>query len=571
MSNRTLQDIYLKPWRAFGAAGGRGVMPSHNTINGVPAHANGPLLNGQLRNGFGFGLGVSVSDCNDIGALEDFRIAANATDRAAIALRAGVDMDLMCADSSQWSYTSLQAALQEGLASEADLDAAVTHVLTHKFGAGLFDSPITPANATQNLNLPSHRELAREAAQQGSVLLKNDGSTLPLAAKGPGGAAPRVLVVGENGGCGPASRPGPPTDGCSARINIMGSYTQVSAFINVSTVHEALAASGWAAASGARVSFSQGAVIDHDDASLIPAAVQAAQSADVVVAVLGDSLSTCGEWVDRDSLDLPGSQLALLAALQANTTADIVVVLIHGRPATFGPGNGLLGGAAALVSSFRPGQMGAEGIVDILTGAANPSGRLAQNWPRSVGDVHSGASPWLQERVGKWVANSRGTVVDPDGRRYDPYQDGPTTGSPLFRLGDGLSYTTYELSDLKVSVYAAVAEAAKVSAEGAVGRRTLMTAAVTVTNTGAVAGECVVQLYGVDPVAVGVVRPWKRIFGFARVHVAPGQAVQAEVPVIVDDVAFHGVDMLYRVVGGEYTVRAGLSSGTDTLTAPVAV
>lgn len=569
ISNRTLHDLYMKPWRGFAKAGGRGTMPSHNTIFDVPSHANSWLVNTLYRETLGFGDGVTVSDCNDIGALEDYGLATNAMERAALGLIGGVDMDLMCGDNNaSWSYNSLQDALSAGLVTEAQIETSARRVLGHKFAAGLFDSPMTDPTRVAVLNSPEHQRLAREAAQQGSVLLINEGQTLPLSSSG----IKSVAVIGPNGGCSgqPGTGTGPATDGCQARTNVLGSYTQVSAFVNVSTVHEALTQSAWASAGGVSVTYSQGAEIDSDDMSQIPAAVAAAQAADVAVVVVGDSLSSCGEWGDRDNLDLPGSQMQLLDALASSVATPIVVVLIHGRPATFGPGNTLLANISALVSTFRPGQMGALAIVDLLTGAINPSGRLGQNWPRFVGQVNSGGSPWLQHIRGKWLANSRGSTVDPDGRRYDPYVDGPAT--PLFHFGDGLSYTTYGIAgNVTVSVSSSVAAQAVQSAEGAIGSQTLLTATVQVANTGSMSGQAVVQVFGQDPPKMGIVRHWKRLWGFSRVEVAAGQTVTASIPVIVDDVAFHDANMNYKVARGQYTLRVGLSSVTDTTTTTLTI
>jgi beta-glucosidase len=566
ISNRTLHDLYMKPWRGFAKAGGRGTMPSHNTIFDVPSHANSWLVNTQYRQTLGFGDGVTVSDCNDIGALEDYGMATNGMERAALALAGGVDMDLMCGgESTAWSYNNLQDALAQGLVTEAQIDTSVRRVLGHKFAAGLFDDPMTDPSRVAGLNTAEHQKLAREAAQQGSVVLINKNGVLPLATTG----IKSVAVIGPNGGCAgqPGTGTGPPTDSCEARSNVLGSYTQISSHVNVSTVHEALTQSAWAAAGGVSVTYSPGAAIDTDDTTMIDAAVQAAQAADVAVVVVGDSLKSCGEWADRDDLDLPGSQLQLLAALSSSVTTPIVVVLIHGRPATFGPDNILLSNVSALVSTFRPGQLGAQGIVDILAGAVNPSGRLGQNWPRYVGQVNSGGSPWLQHIRGKWLANGRGETVDPDGRRYDPYVDGPAT--PLFHFGDGLSYTTYEIAgNATVAVDSAVVSQAKVSAEGAIGSQTILTATVQVANTGAMDGQVVVQVFGQDPPRMGIVRHWKRLWGFARVDVAAGKTVTAKIPVIVDNVAFHDVNMDYKVAPGAYTLRVGLSSVTDTATTP---
>lgn len=182
MSNRTLYEVYLKPWRAIGAAGARATMPSHNTVNDIPAHANKPLLD-MYRARYGFGSGVTLSDCNDIGAIYDYRMVGTRTEAAATALKAGVDWDLQCGNSPEnWSYNKLKDALDQGLASGSDLDKAVSHVLTQKFAMRLFDkAQSVPTDAIKILDAPQHRTLALEAAEQSITLLINRNATLPLA------------------------------------------------------------------------------------------------------------------------------------------------------------------------------------------------------------------------------------------------------------------------------------------------------------------------------------------------------------------------------------------------------
>jgi beta-glucosidase len=394
ISERTLREVYLKPWRAFAAAGGKGAMTAHNTVLNRPCHANPYLVNDILRTEFGFGDGIIISDCNDIEALVSFRVAEDMPHAAAKGLLGGVDWDLQCGGSS--AYTSLGDALAANLVNESTIELAAKRSLMEKFAVGLFDSPYTSDGGISALNSLANQKLALRAAEEGVVLLKNTRNVLPL----PAGKPLKIAVIGPNGHM----------TKDSDRVNYLGSYTNwdPAGNVKVPTIFESLVQHYTSTSESVSVQFSQGASIDANDLSMIAAAVTLAQASDVVVLAIGDSMKSSGEWGDRDSLDLPGSQMPLLAAI-ANLSTPCVMVHIGGRTATFGADNALLGQVDAFMTAFRPGQMGGVAIANILTGITSPSGKLAQNWVRNAGQSMSGASPWLQWRVGKWVANHRGT------------------------------------------------------------------------------------------------------------------------------------------------------------------
>ena len=600
LSERTLREVFLRPWRAFAAAGGRGVMTAHNTVLNKPCHAHPYLVNAVLREEFGFGDGIIISDCNDIEALEDFRVAANVTHAAAKALAGGVDWDLQCGSSA---YTKLQQAVDEGLVGAATVRQAAKRALLAKFATGLFDAPITSDAALKAgvLNSEAHRQLALRAAESGIVLLKNDApsssgahaAARPTSAADAAAAAepllpllPRklhrgVAVIGPNAGCTATDggEPGddseydaeagddqPPVGGsCDAATNMLGSYTQFDPHtVSVDTVATALRRVVRAqTANQTTVTFARGCEISTPDTSGIGAAVALARASDVAVLVLGDDQKSSGEWGDRDNLDLPGAQLALLTAVAATGT-PVVLVLVTGRTATFGADNAVLANVSAVLSAFRPGQKGGDAIANLLTGVANPSGKLAQNWVRGAGQAHSGASPWQQWVVGKWSANKRGPA-DPDGRRYNFYnKDNMPAGqgsahasgvaSPLFYFGAGLSYSTFAFGQLSVAAAKPVAPDAATDPDAVAA-----TVTVTVTNTGAVAGAEVVQVYAVDPV-MDYVRPWKRLVAFARVQLAAGASQQVVVPVPAMELAFYddsSASGAWRLVEGAYNISVG--------------
>ena len=180
VGERELRDVWLKPWRAFTKAGGRGAMPAHNTVLDVPAHANSWLINTVFREEFGFGEGLTISDCDDVNVLQQYRVAKDPPEAAAKGLKGGTDMDLQCGPISTYTTTNIETALARKDLTTQDLDQAVKHVLTAKFAAGLFEQPMADLAGKQWLDLPAHRALAKEAAEQSLVLLKNDNQTLPF-------------------------------------------------------------------------------------------------------------------------------------------------------------------------------------------------------------------------------------------------------------------------------------------------------------------------------------------------------------------------------------------------------
>lgn len=356
---------------------------------------------------------------------------------------------------------------------------------------------------------------------------------------------------------------------------MLGSYVLDAGTVDVPLIPDAFAKSF------PDVKFLQapGCGIDQPGLDLIPAAVAAAQQSDYVVAALGDSLQTCGEWEDRDSLDLPGGQLQLLQALVEQSTAPVIVVLIHGRAASFGPGNALLSKVAAVIEAWRPGEEGAQAIVDIIAGAVNPSGKLANQWAQHVGQLASGAQPWLARQVGKWVAKNR-KPQDPDGRVYDAYVSSAYSSLPLFRFGHGLSYTEYAYKSIHVAVAQPLSRMRGAGVLSGWGREGYLygvqTAVLNVTvdlcNTGRMAGSEVVQVYSRDPraaSALGIVPYWKRLVGYGRIALAAGACGALTVPVLADDLAQYDDAMTLRIVPGRYTISAGSRSDLDTLQANV--
>jgi beta-glucosidase len=591
LTNRSLFEIYLKPWRAMAACGLRSLMVAHQTVNDIPCHGNAWLINGVMRGEFGFD-GVTISDEQNIPHLgpAGWAVAENITHAAAIALTSGVDLDLEAGPTNATlAYHFLLDALADGLISLADLQAAAARVLTLKFAAGLFDAPFAPEERLAQLQAPAHLALALDAARQSIVLAKNDGGLLPLA---PAAAAPlKLALIGPFLDCafsGPSGRArvGDPTPGfCTAREAMLGPYAQDNGQYAVPLLPEALSALG---APGLSWTVSQGAsaTARAANATLINAAVAAAADADVAVLVLGDALGTLDEGTSRSSLDLTPGQLALLAAVAAETTVPLVLVLLAGHPTSFGPGpNAVLGRVASVLIAQHPGQLGAQALAEVLVGATNPSGKLADSWPLTVGHLGAAAQPFQQLANGEWQGIAR-APVDPDGRRYVPYwDDNYAPPVPQFSLGSGMSYTTFAYGGISVAQTTPLAALPRAlsgrAALRAAAAATVVTATVRVCNTGARDGAEVVIVFARDPRggtggARRVVPYVKRIVGFARVPLAAGSCADAVVGVSADDLAtyvtdYAGANLQLGVAPGTYVFSTGPSSREDVFNATLVV
>eukprot|EP00040_Diaphanoeca_grandis_P040838 m.262177 g.262177 ORF g.262177 m.262177 type:complete len:794 (-) comp44699_c0_seq1:67-2448(-) len=548
VSNRTLHEVYLRPWISLSQAGVRAVMPSHNTVHDIPAHANEWLIKRTLRQEFGLTYGVALSDCNDIGAIFSSGMAMNRSQAAALALTAGVDWDLQCGpDSQNWGYFNyLKQAIDEGQVSESVLDVTVMRVLVQKFAANLFDQPFVSPDKAKDLDSAAHRQLAYESAVQSIVLLQNDKQTLPMNLKGK-----KITVFG------------PIASESEAETALVGSYVLSGA--KVVTVTEALNMSG-----AASVEYYQGTCaasgVPGNGCGNLTVEAQLAKNSDIAILVLGDGHGVCGEWGDRDSLDLAGGQLQLLEAV-AGLATKTIVVLVHGRPQTFGLGNAVLSKVDALLSAWRPGEEGGNAIVDIITGKGNPSAKLVQSWPQTVGQVGGPSTPWLQRTRGKWVANGRGCVASEGGRCYDAYVNDGYPSTPLFPFGFGLSYSTFEFKSVSVQTPASDI----LSLRLAQAQDVVLNVSVTVANTGTVDGSEVVQVYVQDPGGLPFVPFWRRLLGFNKVFVKAGETVTTVVEVKLLHLAQYDADMTLRVFAGDYNIFVGDSSDVTPLTANVTI
>lgn len=506
ISERTLREVYLPPFQAAFAAGAGSVMNSFNEIGGVPLSANRHLLRTLLRDEWGWP-GVVLSDYNAVGELIPHGVAANLLEAAELSLLAGVDMDMMSG-----AYAQHAAALVEsGAVPLALVDEAVRRVLRLKLMLGLFEHPTVDEELGERVVLAADaRDLALEVARQSMVLLTNDG-ILPLT---PG--AGRVAVIG------------PLAD---ARRDMLGTWTLFGREEDVETVLDCVTA----AVGAGNVEYVAGCGAKDDKPADIAGAVAAAKAADVVVAVLGEPADMSGEARSRAHLGLPGRQQELLDALAA-TGKPIVLVLMAGRPLVVPR---LVGQVRALVAAWHGGIRAGQAVADILFGVVNPSGRLTMSWPRAEGQI---PVYYGQKSTGR-PAQSGGAnqFGEPFTSRYIDLPN-----EPLFPFGHGLSYTTFVYRDL-------VVETPLLDAGG------VLAVSVVLENSGALAGDEVVQLYVRDVVG-SVTRPLKELKGFQRVTLPPGESRTVRFDLPVHELGFIGHDLRRTVEPGDFQVWVGRST-----------
>jgi beta-glucosidase len=499
ISERTLRQVYFPPFRAAVDAGALTVMSAFNDLDGVPASANRFTLTQVLRREMGF-RGFVVSDWDAVSQLIPHGVAADGAQAAERALTAGVDMEM----DSRLYGAELPALVKAGKVPMRTVDEAVRRILRVKEALGLFAHPYADESVAAGAPDAAARAQAREAAVRSLVLLKNDG-TLPFPK-----TARRVAVIG------------PVADDPAA---VLGSWRGDGRDAEAVSVLAGVRA----AVPGAAVVYASGtAVTDGTDAG-IAAAAAAAKDADAVVLVLGEAGDMSGEASSRAHPGLPGRQPDLARAVLAEGRPT-AVVLLNGRPLIVPE---LAARAPALLEAWQPGTEGGHAVADVLFGDADPGGKLPMTFPRALGQV-----PLYYDH------KNTGRPFEADNHYTSKYLD--ESNAPLFPFGWGLSYTTFALKDLSVSP-------ARVRRGG----RT--TARVTVTNTGARAGDETVQLY-LHRTASSVTPPVRQLEGFARVTLKPGESRTVSFPLGSKELGFVGVDERWTVEPGAVQVFASTCS-----------
>lgn len=515
---RQLRNVYLPPFKAAKDAGCATFMTSFNDNDGIPSTANSFVLRDILRDEWGFD-GMVVSDWTSVTEMISHGFCVDAKDAAEKAVNAGVDMDMV----SEAYIGNLVRSVEEGKVSMQVIDDAVRNILRLKFRMGLFDNPYVDTSLHVDY-APAHLDAAREAVEQSVILLKNDAGTLPL-----GKGIRTVAVVG------------PMAD---APYEQMGTWTFDGERQHTVTP---LAALRQMYGDRVRIIYEPALAYTRDKSQAgIARAVNVARRADVVIAFVGEEAILSGEAHSLADVELQGAQRQLLKAI-AGTGRPLVTVVMAGRPLVLTEEAEV---SDALLFSFHPGTMGGPAIADILFGKVNPSGRTPVTFPRMTGQVPV-----------YYAQNSTGRPAHPDEMLIDeiPVEAGQTSvgcrsfyldagSTPLFPFGYGLSYTTFEYSDLRLSsdTYGADDE---------------ISLTFDLRNSGGCDGTEVVQVYVRDLVG-SITRPVRELKGFRRIFLRSGESQEVTFTIPVRDLAFWGIDMTYGVEPGQFTLWVGPDSAS---------
>lgn len=483
MSTQRFFEEYLPPYKACVEAGARAVMPAFNDLWGLPCSFNKWLLTDILRKEWGFD-GMTVSDANAIAEGVNHGIAVDKADSAAQAIEAGVDMDM----SSDSYIENIVQLIEEGRVSMEYLDRAVSDILRVKFELGLFDNPYQTSEEREKLTMltPENRAIAREAAEKSIVLLKNEDQLLPFT------EGIKIGVIGElaknRGEMLGAWSIGGEGEDC---VSIMDALeTQGMPYVYFESVDEAVAC-----------------------------------DCDIIVAAVGESKDQSGEAASRALITVPEPHMEMLEKLtEAGKT--VVVVLFNGRPLAL---PWIAENIPAIVEAWHPGVEAGNAIVDILYGRVNPSAKLTTTFPYT-----SGQCPMYYGHINTGRPGGKAKFSS-------KYLDTPL--EPVYPFGHGLSYTTFEYSDLTVSKGKSVIEVS-----------------VTVKNTGTRAGEEIIQCYYRDVVASKRVRPVKQLADFAKEHLEAGEVKVVRFSIPFEKLGYYDMNMNYVIENGEFEVFAGTNS-----------
>lgn len=505
ISERTLWEVHLPPYKMSIDAGAFTAMTAHNELNGVPCHANKYLMTDVLRKKWGF-KGFYVSDWMDIERLNTVHhIAPNQKEAVYQTIMAGMDMHMHGPNFLE----PLVELVKEGRIPMSYINNSAAKILEAKFKLGLFENRMIDENeAAKVVNNPAHKQMALDAARQSIVLLKNE-KTLPLS-----NDVKKILVTGPN----------------ANNQTILGDWSLLQPEENVITVFEGIKEQ---ANSNVIVDYYATGTVKKIEDSVIKEAGNKAKDYDAVVVVVGENSlryqnkeKTSGENIDRDNINLIGQQDALIKEL-VKSGKQVIVILVNSRPLAVGE---VTKNAGALIEAWEPGNLGGTAIGEILFGKINPSGKLPMSIPRSVGQIPTYYNIKPSNYFHKYIE---------------------TTSGALYDFGFGMSYTTFKYDDVKLS-------------KSTINKTENFTVSCTVTNTGNVEGNDVVQLYINDKVS-SVTRPIKELKGFKRISLKKGESRTVEFVVTPKDLEFLDIDMKPVVEAGDFKIMVGNSSNDKDL------
>ncbi len=510
ISERTLREVFLPPWVAgIKKCGALGVMATYPAIDGVPVHSSDKILTGILREELGFE-GLVLSEGGGISTLLYEDIVSTQKEAGALALKSGVDVGI----SYEEAYMSkMTENVNEGLVNMKTIDRAVRRILMQKFRLGLFEKPyVDTLRAVSVSHTQENQELALKVAREGIVLLKNEKNILPLKK-----TLKSIAVIGPN---------------ADNERNQLGDYVAHVIPQDIVTILEGIKKK---VSSQTKVTYVKGCDVIENELNEIKKAKEAAKNANIAIVVVGENdrraknnAGTDGEGKDVASLDLTGRQEELIKAVY-ETGTPVIVVLINGRPLSV---KWVAENVPGIIEAWNCGEKGGDAVADIIFGDYNPSGRLSVTIPAHVGQlpVYYNYKPskeyWLNSRKDR-------AYVD-----MSPY--------PLYEFGFGLSYTTFEYSDLSVT-------------PGENGPAGDFKISMNVQNTGNRSGAEVVQLYLKDVVS-SVTRPVKELKGFEKVMLNPGEKKRVEFTITPESLSFLDRNMNWVVEPGKFSVMVGSSS-----------
>ncbi|MCH5229194.1 MAG: beta-glucosidase BglX [Muribaculaceae bacterium] len=521
MSRQRMFNEYFAPYKAGADAGAGSFMTSFNTIDGIPATANKWLLTDVLRGMWGWN-GFIVTDYTAIAEMIDHGLGDLQT-VSALALKAGTDMD-MVADGFNGT---LAKSLDEGLVNLGQIDAAVRRILEAKYKLGLFEDPykfISPEREKTEVYTSAHREEARKIATETFVLLKNEGNLLPLDKKG------RIAVIGPL---------------ANTRANMPGTWSVAADPNKYKTLVEGIRD---AVGDKATVTYAKGSNLTLDaeleanatmfgremrdnrsEDVMLAEALSVARNSDVIIAALGESSEFSGESSSRSDINLPETQMKLLKAL-LSTGKPVVMLNFSGRPTIMSWESE---NVPAILNVWFGGSEAADAIADVVFGEVSPSGKLTMSMPRNMGQI-----PVYYNHLN----TGRPKTQD---EKFEKFRSGyiDSQNSPLYPFGYGLSYTTFEYSDMALSAEEMT-------------ENDIIKACVKVTNTGSRDADEVVQMYIRDIVGSSS-RPVKELKGFQRISLKAGESKVVEFSISVDLLKYYNYDLEYVAEPGEFTVMLG--------------